>query len=190
MAGKTVSPTNYACLKAVVSPLVDANQSATHFDDNGFREAQAHINYPYRSTWADLKDEKIIRGKRREITFTELNHSYENPESDKYGKEVNQAFGDLTKWTAGKASLSYQNAFLCFQEYMNWGLVTLYHADHFKGADFEFLRKGVEDRMIERRGFAKFRAFNQELLRLYRNRKPSETVADLSPAILTWSAAQ
>ncbi len=183
---KQFPTTRYNCLKIVMSPLVGANQSANWFEDNGFREAQAHIDVPV-STSAGTG---VERARRQENTFTELNHAYENPESDKYGKEVNAAFGDMSKWTAGKASASYQNAFSCFQEYMNWGLVTLYHADHITGADFDVLRKSVEDRMVNRRGFAKFREFDQELLRLYQQRKPSETVADLYPAILAWAEKQ
>ncbi|GAB4016269.1 DUF4932 domain-containing protein [Spirosoma koreense] len=179
--------TSYACVKVVASPLVGANQSANWFEDNGFRETQAHIDLP-----DDLSpsESALARARRQEIAFTELNHAYENPEAESYGKEVNQYFGDLSKWTAGKASASYQNSFLCFQEYMNWALVTLYHADHVSETDFNTLCQGVEQRMVDRRGFSKFRAFNQELLRLYRARKPAQTVADLYPALFAWAASQ
>jgi hypothetical protein len=179
--------TSYDCLKIIASPLVASNQSANWFDDNGFRETQAHINLP-----DALKptDNSVIQARRQEIVFTELNHAYENPAAETYSREVNQYFTDLSKWTAGKASLSYQNAFLCFQEYMNWALVSLYHSDHFTGSELSSLRQGVEARMVEGRGFSKFRAFNQELLRLYQHRKPGETVSDLYPALFSWVSKQ
>lgn len=179
--------TSYDCLKIIASPLVASNQSANWFDDNGYRETQAHINLP-----DPLKptDNAVVRAGRQEIVFTELNHAYENPEAESHSREVNHYFSDLSKWTAGKASLSYQNAFLCFQEYMNWALVSLYHSDHFTGSALTTLTEGVEKRMVEGRGFSKFRAFNQELLRLYQHRKPGETVSDLYPALFKWSSNQ
>ena len=144
--------TSYDCLKIIASPLVASNQSANWFDDNGYRETQAHINLP-----DALKptDSSVIRAQRQEIVFTELNHAYENPEAESYSREVNQCFSDLSKWTDGKTSMSYQNAFLCFQEYMNWALVSLYHSDHFSGSALTNLNQRVEQQMVEGRGFLK-----------------------------------
>ena len=38
---------DYDCYKIVFSPLVAYNQSATWLESNGFKELQAHVNYPY-----------------------------------------------------------------------------------------------------------------------------------------------
>lgn len=181
--------TRYASVKAIFSPLVASNQSAAQFENNDFREAQMHINFPFKSIYNDTPRE-LIRARRQEIAFTELNHSYLNPEADQYGTKVNKAFGNLGKWTTSKTPRNYLDPYSCFCEYMNWALVTLYHSDHVKGTAFDALRAGVDNRMVNRRGFAKFREFDAELLHLYRNRKPGQTVADLYSAILNWAEKQ
>ncbi len=180
--------TNYSSVKAIFSPLVAGNQSENNFEDNGFREVQMHINFPYTDDKNGL--DRIKQARRQEIAFTELNHAYINPEADQYGKEINTVFSTLDKWMTEKRMMSYPDPYSCFCEYMNWALVTLYHSDRFTGKEFDALRDGVDRRMVDRRGFVKFKEFDAELLRLYKSRKPGQTVADLYPAILTWCAKQ
>lgn len=171
----------YSAIRVLFSPLVGWNQSANNFRDNGFSEAHAHINVPFESKTKQPGD----RGRRMIIAFTELNHSYLNPEADRYSKEVAEAFGDLSKWTTpGKPSAGYNNSLSCFEEYMNYGLVTLLFSDLFDAPTAELLRQQMEDNMVNFRGFQQFRAFDEELLRLYRGRKKGETVADLYRGLL------
>lgn len=188
---KQFPATRYSAIKVIVSPLVGWNQSAGFFNDNGFTEAQAHVNFPF----VDKKDEKqptgVLKGKRMIIAFTEINHAYLNPEAEKHSKLIANAFKDLSKWiTAGKPSGGYNNSMVCFQEYMNYGLVALYYSDIFDTKAFETLNTDMENAMVGSRGFQKFKAFNQELLRLYRNKKPTQTIADLYPAMIDWASRQ
>lgn len=44
---KQFPTTRYSAVKMIFTPLVGSNQSANRFDDNGFTEAQCHINYPF-----------------------------------------------------------------------------------------------------------------------------------------------
>ena len=186
---KQFPTTRYSAVKILFTPLVGWNQSANNFNDNGFAEAQAHVNYPF----IDAEDRKqppaVTRGQRMKIVFTELNHSYLNPEAEKYQDKVALGFSDLTKWITPKTpSAGYNNPLQCFEEYMNYGLVTLFYNDLFDRPTFETLRTRMEKGMTTQRGFRKFDTFNQELLRLYQQRKPGQTVADLYPAILDWTA--
>lgn len=122
------------------------------------------------------------------IVFTEINHAYLNPEAEKFSKTIGDAFKDLSKWiTSGKPSFGYNNSLICFEEYMNYGLVTLFYSDIFDKKTFDTLNLKMERNMVEFRGFQRFREFNQELLRLYQNRKRGQTVADLYPAIIEWA---
>lgn len=180
--------TRYSAVKVIFSPLVGWNQSAKHFSDNGFTEAHAHVNYPFVSASDRKQPPALTRGQRMMIVFTELNHSYLNPEAEKHLPKVDSAYGDLAKWvTPQTPSTNYNNPLSCFEEYMNYGLVTLLYNDLFDRETFETLRTSMEKNMTTRRGFRQFDAFNQELLRLYRQRKPGQTVADLYPAILDWA---
>ncbi|CAN5403764.1 hypothetical protein BH09BAC4_BH09BAC4_17780 [soil metagenome] len=188
---KQFPTTHYSSVKVLFSPLVGWNQSANRFEDNGFTEAQMHINFPFVSTTAKKQLLDIIKGKRMTIAFTELNHSYLNPEAEKYTKDIAVAFKNLTDWTdPNKPAASYNNDLSCFEEYMNYGLVTLLYNDIFDQKIAETLRADIEKGMVDRRGFRRFKEFDQELLRLYQTRKPGQTVADLYPAIIAWAAKQ
>jgi hypothetical protein len=188
---KQFPTTKYSAIKVIFSPLVGWNQSANFFNDNGFTEAQAHVNFPFTDEKGKNQALNIIKGQRMMIAFTEINHAYLNPEADKYQKTISDAFKDLSKWiTSGKPSAGYDNALVCFEEYMNYGLVTLYYSNIFDKKTFETLNATIQRNMVSSRGFQQFKEFDQELLRLYQNRKPGQTVADLFPAIISWASKQ
>ena len=150
-----------------------------------------HINFPFVSTTAKKQLLDITKGQRMTIAFTELNHSYLNPEAEKYAKDIAVAFKNLTDWTdPNKPAANYNNDLSCFEEYMNYGLVTLLYHDLFDRKTAETLRADIEKDMVDRRGFRRFKEFDQALLRLYETRKSGQTVADLYPAIIAWAAKQ
>lgn len=183
--------TKYAAIKVIFTPLVGWNQSANQFEDNGFKEAQAHVNFPFVVENGQKQSAAQTKADRMMIAFTEINHTYLNPEADQYSKEVIAAYRDLSGWiTPGKPSANYNNPLSCFEEYMNYGLVTLFYADIFGKDDFEKIKAGLEANMVANRGFKRFWEFDQELLRLYQTRQPGQTVADLYPAIIAWAARQ
>ncbi|MFD1141779.1 DUF4932 domain-containing protein [Larkinella insperata] len=183
--------TQYAAIKVIFTPLVGWNQSANQFEDNGFKEAQAHVNFPFVNNKLKEMPAPLVKADRMMIAFTEINHTYLNPEADRYNKEIVLAYKELSDWiTPGKPSANYNNPLSCFEEYMNYGLVTLFYADVFGKDDFEKIKAGLENNMVTNRGFKRFREFDQELLRLYQTRQPGQTVADLYPAIIAWVARQ
>ncbi|GGB96919.1 hypothetical protein GCM10011325_25300 [Dyadobacter sediminis] len=181
--------TKYSAVKVIFSPLVGWNQSASFFNDNHFSEAQAHVNFPFLNS-QDLKQSRDIRqGLRMMIAFTELNHAYLNPEAEKHSQTIHAAFNDLSRWiTAGKPSAGYNNSLVCFEEYMNYGLVTLYYSDILNKEAFEIMSAHIENNMVNSRGFVRFREFNQELLRLYKNKSSGQTVADLYTDMIKWAS--
>lgn len=183
--------TRYDSFKIIFSPLVSNNQSANWFSDNGFREAQAHVNFPFRDkSKAGKWSEKALLVSDGNLVFTELNHSFINPESEKpqYNKTILKAFSNFDTWNEkGKpAAMSYNDAYSSFNEYMNWGLVSLRYIDFAPQEEQAALISSIEKVLVEYRGFRRFGAFNQFLVDLYKKRKPGQTVADLYPAIVTW----
>jgi len=184
--------TTYNAFKIIFSPLVSWNQSANRFEDNGFKEAQAHVNFPYiqpnaKKEWS-AEALNLIRGS---IVFTEINHSFINPELEKHFKDPNFeiAFTNLDVWLdKNKAAGSYYNPVSAFNEYMNWGLVSLYEMDRAPKADLNKMIQATVRNMQNRSGFKKFDAFNTFLIDLYQNRPPNKTLADLYPQIITWFA--
>lgn len=187
---------DYDTYKIVFSPLVAYNQSVTWFESNGFKELQPHVNFPYAEDLSRVGEDFkklspssriIFRGN---IVFTEMNHGYLNPESDKYGDRVAKAVSNRDLWVDPKMGSNYYPGSSTFNEYMNWALVSLRIVDYADKADQDIMIAAVERMMTERRGFPKFAEFDRFLVDLYRTRKKGQTVADLFPEIITWFEKQ
>ncbi|MBL7816611.1 MAG: DUF4932 domain-containing protein [Saprospiraceae bacterium] len=192
---KNFPSAHYNCTKIIFSPLVGGNQSASDFEDNGFKEMQAHVDYP--SFWYNPTKHKYsleaVNITRGDILFTEMNHPYENPEFET--NEQNAAlFNNIPfklevfeiKGTA--AANGYTSPLSCVEEYMNWALVCLRYVDYAPKEDLEALLQMREKFMVERRGFTKFKEFNRFLIDIYTKRSHGKVVADLYPQIIQWFA--
>lgn len=189
--GKNFPETKYNCYKIVFSPLVGNNQSANWFEYNGFKEVQAHVNFPYRNE-AERKEfsRDALHVKDGNIVFTEFNHNFIGPEGQKleYQKGINDAFANLDTWIkdGSPAERAYNNAHACFDEYMNWALVSLRYIDYAPPIEQNKLILKMERHQVEVRGFKKFTEFNRFLIQLYKNRRKGQTVSDLYPQIVEW----
>ena len=185
--------TRYDAIKIIFSPLVGGNQSSNHFENNGFRELQAHVNYPYMADWYREQSPQVATLVRGNIVFTELNHGYINPESEKrkYNRQVDRALRNIDDWIDRKKPAGgYANPYACFNEYMNWGLVSLRYLDYAPPDHQSWLRAGVENMMSNRRGFKRFAEFNRFLVDLYQDRTSDQVLADLYPQIIRWFSEQ
>jgi len=187
---KNFPSTRYDSFKIIFSPLVAGNQSASFFEHNGFREAQAHVNFPFHTPqnvagWSP----EALRVKDGNIVFTELNHAFIGPEGQKpaYRDRIQKALSNLDIWNdPQKPAHGYNTPQMSFDEYMNWALVSLRYIDYAPLAEQPKLIAQIEDIMLNHRGFRRFPEFNQFLVKTYKNRRKRETVADLYPAIVGW----
>jgi hypothetical protein len=189
---KNFPSTKYDSFKIIFSPLVSSNQSATWFDYDGFKEAQAHVNFPFPSTTVSTISRKGLMVRAGSIVFTELNHAFINPESEKseYAARITKALSNLNIWAnPEKPAKYYNNAYACFNEYMNWALVSLRYVDYAPEKDQTELIASTENMMVNTRGFLKFAELNQFVVKLYKNRKKGQVLADLYPEIVGWFEA-
>jgi hypothetical protein len=182
---------DYDTYKIIFSPLVAYNQSSTWFESNGFKELQPHVNFPYPQDLSrNFKDAKLSPEAevvyRGNIVFTEINHGYINPEADKYGDRIVKAISNRDRWVDKSRSPGYYGGIAAFNEYMNWALVSLRIADYVPRDEQDKMIASIDRMMTERRGFPQFAAFDKFLVDLYRNRPPSQTLADLYPQIIEW----
>ena len=191
---KNFPKTKYNCYKIVFSPLTGGSQSANFFTNNNFSEAHVYINFPYFGSSDKNVSKSTNYLSKGNVLFTELNHAYINPEAKNY-LETNDfkiAFGNLKLWEADSsaAAMGYPNAYACFNEYMNWALVSLYYIDFMSSKDQPFLISRLEKNMQAGSGFIKFPEFNRMIMELYRNKKTNESIADLYPKIIGWCRDQ
>jgi Domain of unknown function (DUF4932) len=179
----------YDGVKIIFSPLVGHNQSLTTFNYDGYRELQPHVNYPYRALEGLSPEATAIQ--RANILFTEMNHGFIGEPGDQNAAAIGAAIGERALWADDtKAARTYGSDLALFNEYMNWGLVSLYHYDRMNEADRAISRGQVERMMVNSRGFRQFAPFNDFLVNAYANRAEGETLADLYPAIVAWFATQ
>lgn len=179
----------YDGVKIVFSPLVAYNQSLTTIEADGYHELQPHVNYPYGSDPRLTDQGAAIQ--RSAVLFTEMNHGYVNPTTQRYAEKVARAFADRSVWADDDLGAgNYAGAEALFNEYMNWGLVALYYADLMSETDFAIANRSLVGNLQEGRGFRRFSAFNVMLLDLYRSRGRGQSIEDLYPAILGWAATQ
>jgi Domain of unknown function (DUF4932) len=188
---KNFPATRYNCFKIIFSPLVSGNQSATDFESNGFKEAQAHVNFPDnpynpKTMKYSFKAYNVTRG---DIVFTELNHNFENPEfeNEQNSALINRFSYNLAVYaTKGKAASFYNSTLSNIEEYMNWALVSLRYVDFAPKEDLEALLQMREHFMVDYRGFTKFKEFQRFLVDIYQKRPQGTVVADLYPQIIKW----
>lgn len=178
---------SYDSIKVVLSPLAGNIQNQVAFEDAGFREMQAHVNFPYR-TLPDLSESgnTVWRGTQ---LFGELNHGFINPAAEPYAGQIAAAISDRADWTTEANADAYPDDQAVFNEYMNFALISLYH-DARMSAEDAVIAAGRIDYVMGQRGFTRFAGFNAMLRRLYRERRPAETVADLYPRIVAWVETQ
>ncbi|HEX8195837.1 MAG TPA: DUF4932 domain-containing protein [Pyrinomonadaceae bacterium] len=182
---------NYDFYRIVFSPLVAYNQSTIWFESNGFKELQPHVNFPYEQDFKRYfqgaalspQSEIVFRG---DIVFTEINHGYINPEADKYADRIAKAISNRDVWVDKSKGAGYYGGSATFNEYMNWGVVSLRFVDYAPREEQDRMIAAIDRMMTKSRGFPMFEAFDKFLVDLYRNRKSNQTLADLYPQIIEW----
>lgn len=179
-------PYHYDHYWITFSPLTHGSHSTNRFENNGFKQTVMFISGPMGS---NQYSDKVKEGLMTRLLFTEIDHNYINPTSDKYIKEINQSLSKRDFWVKeNQYSGLYGNPYLVFNEYMTWALFTLYAYDNFEAHDFEFIIEKTERLMIDHRGYSKFHEFNEVVLRLYKNSGNQNNIKKLYPKILKWCA--
>ncbi|MEO1055206.1 MAG: DUF4932 domain-containing protein, partial [Bacteroidota bacterium] len=176
-------PQRYDNYWITFSPLVGGSHSTNKFVTNDFKQT---VMFVQGGITSDRYSEKVKEGLMTRVVFTEIDHNYVNPTSDKFAREIKTIFQGRNKWTtAGSWADGYSSELSVFNEYMTWSVFSLYAYDSFDSLDFEKINKRVENQMDNYRGFKTFSSFNQKMLSLYKEQQPKQ-IEELYPAILDW----
>jgi len=174
---------SYRHYTVVLSPLVYGAHSAMF---PSTEEALFLVAGPDVTTGAGTSD-GVKKATVQRILFTEVDHAFVNPVTDRYRTQVNSAFGNRAKWTTDNSSF-YDSPSAVFNEYMTWAAFLLFAQDRLSAEDFDTVRQLTVQLMEGSRRFQRFGVFATELLRLYRERPAGRTVADLYPQLLAWAS--
>lgn len=178
-------PDKYQSYKVIFSPLINGAHNTDRLSANGFTELILYVRSAENIT---AKNPQILEGKMSGFVFTEIDHNYVNPVSDKYKKEIEGIFSKRNVWTSnGGDAANYGGPYEVFNEYMTHALFCLYASLIYSRDVFKIINANREDLMINWRKFIRFKEFNDKLRELYAAKKSGQTVADLYPQILTWA---
>lgn len=180
LESKFTSP-KYHSFIVVFSPLIGASHSADRIITDEFNQSLMFVSPPPFDT-NETSIEMAARFTR--IVFTEFDHNYVNPKSDKEVKKINQAMSDLNEWK-GRDQKYYPSAYDVFNEYMTWVLFTLYVYDHFPSEVFKSTNETLENTM-KRRGFTRFSEYNRYMTEWYVKRKKPVRIEQIYQVSLDW----
>ncbi len=125
----------------------------------------------------EASQEEIASGTH--MLFTELDHAFVNPLTEKYRSLVRANF-DNQLWDAGSG---YETDSLAtFNEYMTWGIYNLFVEQYFPSVAAQVSLDWTLQN--ETRGFYASALFTKELTTLYHTRKPTQTIKDIYPAFI------
>ena len=173
----------YDNYRVTFSPLVYGNHSTNRFTQDDFKQTVMFICGPYED---ESIDAILKEGVMSRIVFTEIDHNYVNPTSDKYTNEIKEALSTLSKWANTNALRNYRNPYDVFNEYMTFGVFTAYAMDNFSESDFVKINERVETLMSKHRGFIQFKAFNQFVIQLYGENRTDKKFQELYPELIQW----
>lgn len=186
--------TKYQSYRIVFSPLIGGSHStqrfSTKYKSDWFGENVMFVcNTDRYDKMPDLS-EKQKEGLMSGIVFTEIDHNYVNPTTNKYAKLIDSVFSNRNVWTKkGNSSDFYNRPVSVFNEYMTHSAFCLYVLDYYDKSSADFVIEKREELMVRGRNFIKFKEFNQELIKL-RNEHKELKLAELYPFILDWCKVQ
>jgi hypothetical protein len=186
--------TKYQSYRVVFSPLIGGSHFTQHYstynESEWFDENVMFICGPERyDTMASLSG-KQKEGLMSGVVFTEIDHNYVNPETNKYTKQVDSIFSKRSVWVKKDYnSDQYASPVSVFNEYMTHAAFCLYVSDTYDKATADFVINNREQLMVDRRNFIRFKEFDSALLRLHQEQRTLKLV-DLYPLILDWCKQQ
>ncbi|HMQ08671.1 MAG TPA: DUF4932 domain-containing protein [Saprospiraceae bacterium] len=177
----------YDHYRIIFSPLVSANHSTNSYIQNDFKQTAMFVCGPIDN---EQLSKEIKEGLMTRVIFTEIDHNYVTPATDRYLREVDIALQNIDKWVNEKSKNVYDTPYSVFNEYMTWAVFTAYLSDYFSKDYFGEINNRVEKQMTERRGFYKFSEFNTFFMNLYINKSKDVTIELLYPQLIYWFANQ
>lgn len=187
--------TKYNSYRVIFSPLISGTHSTQNYTSAVnypifFTEAVMFVCGPDRYDARKELTEKQKEGLLSGIVFTEIDHNYVNPATNKYSKLIDSIFLNRSLWAKKSTSADfYRNGISVFNEYMTHSVFCLYISDNYDKESADYIISNREALMIDKRNFIRFKEFNQELIRLRQENRNLKTV-ELYPLILNWCKRQ
>ena len=173
----------YDSYKIFFSPLNRGAQATTQFRKGDFKQTYMFIcKSPEYEEYSPALNELLAGW----IVFTEIDHNYVNPVSDKNLAYIDRVFSNREVWAQGEVTQAYPDPYAVFNEYMTFGLYTLYAMDNYSEEDVMKFLPMFESMVQDVRGFVRFKDFNRALLARYRS-NPDISMNALFQYMMYWA---
>ncbi|WP_343686998.1 DUF4932 domain-containing protein [Chryseobacterium gleum] len=126
----------------------------------------------------NLKDNLARRILDNHTVFSEIDHGYVNPVSDKYSKEIAASF-NLANWDKNTGYPGINS----FNEYMTWAVYDLFIREKFPKEKTDSL-SAIYHKVNIRRGFIAQNLFSEKVIELYKKHK---SLDKLYAPLLKWT---
>lgn len=126
----------------------------------------------------NLKDNLARRILDNHTVFSEIDHGYVNPVSDKYSKEIAANF-NLANWDKNSGYPGINS----FNEYMTWAVYDLFIREKFPKEKTDSL-SAIYHKVNIRRGFIAQNLFSEKVIQLYKKHK---SLDKLYTPLLQWT---
>lgn len=169
----------------VISPLVGGAHNFAIVRDTDYAEALITISAPnimdeYRTDSGKIAEDRSLRFVR--TIFTELDHNYINPVSERYKRKIDNAIGDVNQLNE---SDDYRSKLATFNEYVTWAIYPLFVADIYGDEKVAISISDVDSVMVSR-GFVKFPEFNAWVHERFSGEMPASRFEDRYDELLDW----
>lgn len=181
--------TRYDSYLIVISPLVGGAHNFAIVRDVDYAEAiitisASNVYDKERDSDGKISEEKVLKYSR--LIFTELDHNYVNPVSERFKEDIEQAIGDISTWNT---SDDYRSAEATFNEYVTWAIFPLFVKSEYGEAYVEAAVADV-NRVMAKRGFVKFPEFSAWMLSNAALLDGTESVESAYADMVAWFAGQ
>jgi hypothetical protein len=123
----------------------------------------------------------------QKMFMTEINENYAHVPKQFLPELKKLMNKNMLKWNNGNAVSKYYKGYEnTFNENFTHAVMGCYGYDRYEPAVFEKKWAEYQNFMVKKRGFPSFKAFSDELLRLYKNRAKGQTVNDLFAPMVAW----
>jgi len=173
--------------RIVFSPLTSGFHNTMHWSNRSKKNSQAIMFLAPPMFPQEMRNKfsiSILSGLYSRTVFTEINHNYVNPVSEKYIIKISNSFKNLEEWNVHE--YFYNTAYETFNEYLTWAIFSLYVYEEFNSTDFRTINLITEKYMENKRKFVKFSEFNKFLLNLYLSQNQTKTIEEMYPEIIEW----
>ncbi|MGD8780041.1 MAG: DUF4932 domain-containing protein [Ignavibacteria bacterium] len=175
----------YQSYRIVFSPLTGGYHFTYCFFDEERNADQAimFVNAPgYDVVGLSQSEFEIDASKTARNVFTEIDHNYVNPLSENYIEEINSAVPNYKFWN--RQQRGYNSNLLTFNEYMTWGVFSLYAIDTYSNQNIDTIIT-IQTNNMSNRQFIHFKEFNEELIKQY-TIKSKPKIDSLYRPMLEW----